>query len=180
MELNRSDRSDMYQDRELLEAVLQQKEEPVCLNESGGSRLTAPLPMRSGNLSRPSSFISKRSITLSQDRLSDPGLDIFEKEDNSVILLLKSKIQTLSILSVCSLLFSYLSVHLLVSLSTQETLKTDLQNDSHLTRSVDDVIEVATAFAAIVIVLNVMCLFICSLQCIVVMKLMKVNLGDER
>ena len=181
MELNHSNRSDIYQDRELLEAVLQKVEEPQCLNESGGSRLSAILPLRSnGNLSRPSSFVSKRSVTLSHDKLSDVTETIIDKDDCSNKELLTYTLHVLSLICVCSLILGALAIQLLIALSSQQTVLTSRATLVDVNMTYVDVTEVATALTTFVIVLNVTCLLLCSLQCLVVVKLLKVHMGDDR
>ena len=180
MELNRSDRSEIYQDHELLDAVLQKKDEQSRLNDSGGSRLSTLLPRPNGNLSRPSSFVSKRSITLSQEKLSDPGGTIFDRDECSNTQLIENNLKFLCLLCISSLVFCSLSLQMLLNLSTEQTLLTPEQSLIKSNVTFEEVMEVATAITTFVVVLDITCLLVCSLQCFIVVKLLKVHLGEER
>ena len=184
MELNRSDRSEIYQDQELLEAVLQAKDDPPRLNDSGGSRLSTLgstlLARQNGNLSRPSSFVSKRSITLSQEKLSDPGGTVFDITECTNSQLIDSNLKFLALLCISSLVLCSLSLQMLVSLSSVQTSMTLADTLTETNSSYDEVLDAATAMAIFVITLDVTCLLVCSLQCFVVVKLLKVHLGEER
>ena len=185
MDLNRSDRSEIYQDHELLEAVLQTKDDPAPrLNDSGGSRLSTfgsqLLARPNGNLSRPSSFVSKRSITLSQEKLSDPVGSVFDSNECSNSQLIDSNLKFLSLLCIISLVLCSLSLQMLVSLSSERTSMTLTDKLTETNSSYDEVFDAATAITIFVIVLDVTCLLVCSLQCFVIVKLLKVPLGEER
>ena len=179
MELNRSDRSEIFQDHELLDAVLQTKDDQSRLNDSGGSRLSTLLQRPNGNLSRPSSFVSKRSITLSQEKLSEPGGTIFDGEEISNSQLVENNLKFLALLCISSLILCSLSVQLLFSLPTENSL-TPEQSLIDANATYEEVVEVATAITTFVIVLDVTCLLVCSLQCFIIVKLLKVRLGEER
>lgn len=180
MELNRSDRSEIFQDQELLEAVLQSKDEQPRLNDSAGSRLSAVLPRTNGNLSRPSSFISKRSITLSQEKLSEAGGTVFDRDECTYIHLIENDLKFLALLCISSLVLCGLSLQMLISMSAEGT---NLNLENKLTKTnatYEEVMEVATAIITFVIVLDVSCLLVSSIQCFIVVKLLKVRLGEER
>lgn len=191
MDLNRSDRSE-YQDRELIEAVLQKSEDPCRLNESGGSRMSSivlqhPSLRSTGNLSRPSSFVSRRSGTLSQEKLSDIcDDDLLEKDKSrSNYEAIKLNLLVLVFLCVTSLVLALLSMQLIIALSSRQA--TSRSGDSGNSETLIDmnltyvtVTEVATALSMFVVVCDITCLLVCSLQCVNVVKILKLDLGDER
>ncbi|XP_060592927.1 uncharacterized protein LOC132747540 [Ruditapes philippinarum] len=191
MDLNRSDMSE-FQDRELIEAVLQKSEEPCRLNESAGSRLSSLVlhhaSLRStGNLSRPASFVSRRSGTLSQEKLSDILDDDLIEKDKSSSKYEEIKLNLLILLLLCilSLVLGLLSILLIVSLSEDNNAAVSRDSVTHETfvdvnRTYMTVTEVATALSMFVVVCDITCLLVCSLQCLIVVKLLKLNLGDER
>ena len=191
MDLSRSDMPE-FQDRELIEAVLQKSEEPNRLNESGGSRLSSIVlhhaSLRStGNLSRPASFVSRRSGTLSQEKISDIlDDDLLEKDKgNSNYEEIKLNLLILLRLCILSLALGLLSILLIVSLSAENRASGTLDAVKHETlidvnKTYMTVTEVATALSMFVVVCDVTCLLVCSLQCLIVVKLLKLNLGDER
>ena len=181
MELNRSDRSEIFQDQELLEAVLSTKDDASRLNDSGGSRLSTLLQRPNGNLSRPSSFVSKRSITLSQEKLSDAGGTIFDREETvSNTQLIENNLKLLFLLCVSSLILCCLSIQVLITLSTERTSSSFENSLIDVNLTYDEVVEVATAITTFVLVLDVTCLLVCSLQCFIIVKLLSVHLGEER
>ncbi|XP_053406327.1 uncharacterized protein LOC123565893 [Mercenaria mercenaria] len=191
MDLNRSDRSD-FQDRELIEAVLQKSEEPCRLNESGGSRLSSivlqhPSLRSTGNLSRPASFVSRRSGTLSQEKLSDILDDDLLHKDKASSNFEEIKLNLLILLLLCvtSLVLGLLSMLLIISLSDQQPTSGPCASGTHeslvdVNRTYVPVTEVATALSMFVVVCDITCLLVCSLQCLIVVKILKLNLGDER
>lgn len=185
--LNRSDRSDVFQDRELIEAVLQKADEVRTLNESGGSRLSSlvlqhPSLRSASNLSRPASIVSKQSVTWSQsqEKLSDVGQDFLEKSDHIQYEHVKINILVLALLSMSSIILGCVAMQLIVAMGTQQT--TSMPQSGLVVVNVTQmmVMEVATALATFVVTLDMTCLLVCSLQCLIVVKLLKVHLGDER
>ncbi|KAK3588781.1 hypothetical protein CHS0354_011988 [Potamilus streckersoni] len=179
-DLNRSDRTDHFRDRELLDAVLQKKEEQNrVLNESAGSRLSALILRADGNLSRPSSFVSKRSINLSQDKLSEAPCRP-EKEEANVNILERTTFN-LALLCISSLLLAALSLKILMALTDHQSvsMRLDLTLIGSNT-TFEDVLEVATAMSTFVIILDMTCLLVCSMQCLFVVKILKVPQGEER
>ena len=183
---NRSDHSDFFQDRELIEAVLQRADENK-LNVSDGSRLsslmlTQPSMRSAGTLSRPPSIVSKHSVTLSkcQERLSEVGHDFLPvKEDHTLLYEhLKVNVLVLSLLCLCSLMLGYMAIQLIIALATQQTSDYNSVLSGNRTRMT--VQEVATALSTFVLALNVTCLLVCSLQSLIIVKLLRVHLGDER
>ncbi|KAL4235656.1 hypothetical protein ACF0H5_004051 [Mactra antiquata] len=189
MELNRSDRQTEFQDRELIEAVLSKTDEQCRLNDSGGSRLSSiVLPRASlrstGNLSRPASFVShgsRRSVTLSQDKLSDSIDDDIDKETKSNYREIQQNIIVMILLCMSSLILGLITIQLLIGVSDQK--QTTVHGQINLigsNRTLMTITEVATALSMFVVVCDVTCLLVCSLQCIVVVKLLMLSLGDER
>ncbi|WAR00941.1 hypothetical protein MAR_025313, partial [Mya arenaria] len=186
--LNHSDRSDMFQDHELIEAVLQKPEDGARLNDSAGSRLSSIfVPQHSlrstGNLSRPVSIVSnsKRSIALSQEKLSDVVEPLVEeKVDLLRFEHLKFHVYVLALFCVCSLVLGSLSIQLTLALASHHTSTRDRRTVIDANLTYDTVTEVATALSTFVVTLDITCLLVCSLQCLVVVKLLKVSLGEER
>lgn len=189
MDFNRSDRQTDYQDRELIEAVLSKTEER--LNDSGGSRLSSlVLPRASlrstGNLSRPASFVShgsRRSVTLSQDKLTDSNdeKDFAKETRPNYYHEIQLHIVVMIQLCVSSLFLGLFTILILIGLSAQQqTIFNDRIRLIDFNKTLMTVTEVATALSMFVVVCDVTCLLVCSLQCIVVMKLIQQNLGDER
>ena len=183
--LNRSDRSDMFQDRELMEAVLQKTDDPGRLNDSGGSRLSSLfIPQQSlrstGNLSRPPSIVSnsKRSVAFSQEKISDVSDPLVEKEDSLRLEYLKINIIGLVMLSVCSLILALVSLQLTLYLGPKETTPASSVVDNNQTFMT--LVEVATALSTFVVTLDITCLLVCSMQCLVVIKLLSVDQGEDR
>ncbi|KAH3840523.1 uncharacterized protein LOC127879359 [Dreissena polymorpha] len=187
--LNRSDRPDMFQDRELLEAVMQKTADDMSVGSRLSSVFLPPHSLRSeGTLSRPGSIVSKNSrpsVMLSQEKLSDVVDSVMENHNiminNEIIRL---HITVLSVLSVCSLILASISIQLIQALSQQETLRQSSELVKNSIIDVDltylSVTEVATALSTFVVTLDVTCVFVCTVQCLIVVKLLKVNLGEER
>lgn len=192
MDLNHSDRSE-FQDRELIEAVLQKSEDPGRLSESCGSRrsslaLNTHHSLRStGNLSRPSSVFSRRSGTYSQDKASVQSLcdaeSLLKEEEartNANYEQLKLNLMILLLICVCALVMSSLSLQVVVTLAGHQegVVKRDTLIEENVTSLA--VTEVAIAVFVFVVVCNISCLLVCALQCLIIVKLLKVSFGDER
>lgn len=179
-DLNRTENN---RNRDLLEVVLQNKEEARLSSADAIQRVATSLETTNGNLSRPSSFVSKRSTTLSQsqERLSDdePSMVQEQKKDpNSV----QSSLISLGLLCIVSVIQSAVSVQVLYYISETPSGDVSHRNGTLLTtpKDFDDVLEVATAFCTFVLVLSVSCLLVCSMQCFFVSRILQVAEGEER
>ncbi|XP_069137579.1 uncharacterized protein [Argopecten irradians] len=178
-DLNRSENN---RNRDLLEVVLQNKEEARLSSTDAIQRIATSLHATNGNLSRPSSFVSKRSTTLSQsqERLSDDEPSMVQerkKSTNSV----QTSIIGLGLLCVVSVIQSAVSVQILYYIS--ETRRDEQPRNGTLLSSqkdFDDVLEVATAFCTFVLVLCVSSLLVCSMQCFFASRILQVAEGEER
>lgn len=168
-----------YKNRDLLDVVIQKKEEQQI--QEAGTRISSLIPRDDGNLSRPSSFMSKQSITFSQsnDRLSEDVNSMLQ--DKKIVNNITLRIYTLAIICMTSLIICALTLQLLYALGDCQNLDINI-NGTLITSSKTyaDVIEVATAFSTFCLVLNVNCILVCSMQCFVTAKILKVENGEER
>lgn len=168
-----------YKNRDLLDVVIQKKEEQQI--QEAGTRISNLIPRDDGNLSRPSSFMSKQSITFSQsnDRLSEDVNSMLQ--DKKIVNNITLRIYTLAIICMTSLIICALTLQLLYALGDCQNLDINI-NGTLITSSKTyaDVIEVATAFSTFCLVLNVNCILVCSMQCFVTAKILKVENGEER
>lgn len=168
-----------YKNRDLLDVVIQKKEEQQI--QEVETRLSNLIPRDDGNLSRPSSFMSKQSITFSQsnDRLSEDVNSMLQ--DKKIVNNIVLRIYTLAIICLTSLIICGLTLQLLYALG--DCQNRDINFNGTLISSFktyDDVVEVATAFSTFCLVLNVNCILVCSMQCFVTAKILKVENGEER
>ncbi|XP_060082761.1 uncharacterized protein LOC132562054 [Ylistrum balloti] len=179
-DLNRTENN---RNRDLLEVVLQNKEEARLSSADPIQRIATSLHATNGNLSRPSSFVSKRSTTLSQsqEHLSDDEPSMVQerkKSTNSV----QSSIIGLGLLCIVSVVQSAVSVQILYYISEARRDEQSPRNGTLLStpKDFDDVLEVATAFCTFVLVLCVSCLLVCSMQCFFASRILQVAEGEER
>jgi len=111
-DLNRTENN---RNRDLLEVVLQNKEEQRNAAIETAQRITATLHTTNGNLSRPSSFISKRSTTLSQsqERLSNEEQSMVLPDIKKTPQLVQSSIVSLGLLCIVSVILCAVALQIL-------------------------------------------------------------------
>lgn len=163
-------------DSELLDVVLQGKEDN--LKSESSSRFSALSPRVNGNLSRPMSYISKRSLNLSTERLSE-AQDIISEKSNTDIL--SKTMYSLGLLSLSSLSICIIAVQILLSVSQHRSdyapSSGSLLNSSE---AYDNILEIAVAMSTFVIVLDLSCVLVSSLQCVFALQILHLSDGEER
>lgn len=167
--------SDSNRDLSFLEAVLQKKDVDLSLQKSeAGSRVS--VLRQNGNLSRPSSLSKRGSINLSRQSLdSSKESLVYRCESSPVSRLLVS----LGHLSLVALILAVLAVQLLLSMAqvNYSPSHNTLVNNSFV---FEDVLEVGVAMTTLVVVLNLCCLIVCTMQIFFVAKILSLPQGEER
>ncbi|XP_041374561.1 uncharacterized protein LOC121387486 [Gigantopelta aegis] len=164
---NRSTES--CRDRDLLDVILQRKEES---HSETSSRLgiSTLLPKRNGEVGRPHSC-----KTSHQSLASDGSRDTVCEKDSPV----GKFLQCLGILSLASLIISVIALQILLSVNAADDL--DAANKIiNLTVVYDDVLKAVVTMTTLVIVLNLCCLMVCTMQCYFAAKILTAPEGEGR
>ncbi|XP_071115788.1 transmembrane protein 221-like [Haliotis cracherodii] len=161
-------------DRELLDVILQKQDEH---RSDAGSRISTLLARTNGNLSRPSSF-SRRSLNLSRQSLASASRVTLCEKESSVIKFLYS----LGLLCLASLILCVLSLQIIFSLGGAEVDFTPGTGATLInsTSVYESVLEVTVAMSMFVIMMDICCLMVCSMQCFFASKILKTPEGEER
>ncbi|KAL5004214.1 hypothetical protein ScPMuIL_017670 [Solemya velum] len=163
-------------DSELLDVVLQTKEDN--LKSESSSRFSGLSPRANGTLSRPMSYISKRSINLSTERLSEAQETVSEKSSSDII---SKTMFNLALLSLSSLAICIIAVQILLSMSQYRSDFTpSTRSLLNTSESYEDILEIAVAMSTFVIVLDLSCVLVASLQCVFALQILRLSDGEER
>ena len=182
-----SPRMDSDRNRDLLEVVLNNKDDQRVSTDHDLDPTLQKLgqSLQVKDNSRPSSFVSKRSTDLSnsQDGLNNEQhkSGIATHGNKSPNYPVQTTIGALGIVCILSAIMCAVTVQIVFQLSGIEG-ENSYRNNTLLNsvRGYFDVIEVTTAFASFVLVLNVSSLLVCSMQCFFAARLLQVTEGHER
>ena len=184
---------DSYKNRDLLDVVIQKKEEQqrqLQLAETG--RTSAVSQRQNGKSSRPPSFVSKRSTTMSQSQDQGSEINGGQNEDQTKAepetdMNVKRSIYNIGFLCISSAILLALDLQILMHLSNSlpanyASTNGHKRNDTFLSsqKQYEDIIEVTTAFSTFVFVLQINCLLVCSMQFYFSTKILKVADGCQR
>ena len=164
---NRSTES--YRDRDLLDVILQRKEET---HSETSSRLgiSTLLPKPNGEVGRPSSCKTSR-----QSLASDGSRDVGYEKATPV----GKFLQCLGILSLASLIIIVIALQILLSAGSDDDVYV-ASRVINLTVVYDDVLEAVVTMTILVMVLNLCCLMVCTMQCYFAAKILTAPEGEER
>ncbi|KAK3097978.1 hypothetical protein FSP39_015024 [Pinctada imbricata] len=184
---------DTYKNRDLLDVVIQKKEEQQRQFQLAESTKPSTISQRpNGNLSRPSSFVSKRSTNMSQsqDQLSETNgiqMEELSSEVKDAEVHVKRTIHSIGFLFFSSVILAALDLQILLHLSNSlpefyKSTNGKVKNDTFLSsqKQYEDIIEVTTAFSTFVFILQMNCLLVCSMQFFFATKILKVAEGSQR
>ncbi|XP_061165654.1 uncharacterized protein LOC133174561 [Saccostrea echinata] len=173
--------AESYRNRDILEVVIQQKEEKkIKDNEEKQKEQVLHMRRTPEIVSRPSSRMSSKQTSVQTEQKPKESNVIKRSEyiaQNNV----SQTIQSLAILCLASSVVLILDIYVFL-VGTGDPPEGGFRNGSLLTslKQYEDVTEVFTAFSTLVMILSANCVLVCSMQCFIASKVIKTVDGPER
>lgn len=173
--------AESYRNRDILEVVIQQKEEKkIKDNEEKQKEQVLHMRRTPEIVSRPSSRMSSKQTSVQTEQKPKESNVVKRSEyiaQNNV----SQTIQSLAILCLASSVVLILDIYVFI-VGTGDPPEGGFRNGSLLTsmKQYEDVTEVFTAFSTLVMILSANCVLVCSMQCFIASKVIKTVDGPER
>lgn len=173
--------AESYRNRDILEVVIQQKEEKkIKDNEEKQKEQVLHMRRTPEIVSRPSSRMSSKQTSVQTEQKPKESNVVKRSEyiaQNNV----SQTIQSLAILCLASSVVLILDIYVFI-VGTGDLPEGGFRNGSLLTslKQYEDVTEVFTAFSTLVMILSANCVLVCSMQCFIASKVIKTVDGPER